>query len=685
MLEPSGGPKSPKAELSGTLASSADFSPLKAARQEGAPGPNSVAHANPGSTESGAGGRSLLEVSEPRCKQDWLRGLASCRELIELGIKLAWGLNAGLAALKPSRARPTQTPAGHRGCLFPLPVIIPEALSWHVADIESCGTRQLAVKCWLAVACSAINALYDTPKTGIGRKPGKVHRALLLDLERKIVRFLGDKPLLKLNFSEVVEDLKAKKVSYSGEEVLQPHALSAKQILKGLPPPGHGGSVPLLPFLHGRTRFLLENPSETLLPEHERGHAPVNAKVHIKKGQELDIFNLLRTRGIIEWFEDSQVFSDSRGQYLSGLFGVVKPNKFTSDGEPVLRVIMNLIPVNGIFTVIQGDITSLPHATNWLPLCISDGEGINMSQADMSSAFYLFGIPKAWRPYMCFGFRVKGVSLGFGGDAAEKWWRPSCCVLPMGWSSSVGIMQAISREVLLSNGLPPECELRKGADIPPWFAQVCSSSTSQRAWWQVYLDNFMSAEVNLGETKGLDRDLQSRALAAWDSAGILIAEDKEVVSAKQITELGVRIEGSAGLLGGSPERLMKTILGTLHHLQNPVWSKKEAQVILGRWIFLLQFRRAAMGVLSNCWEVLEYRWPNPKQLAVLHGELLTLVCLGPLIQTDLTSTYDGEVTCSDASESGGAAAISSDLSWSGKSLVGMKSDLRLRPFTCFPL
>lgn len=114
----------------------------------------------------------------------------------------------------------------------------------------------------------------------------------MVDLEQKIVRFLGDKPLLRVNFVDVVEDLKSKKVSYSGEEVLQPHALSVKQIEKGLPPPGHGGSVPLLPFLHGRTRFLMENPNESLLEEHNRGQAPVNAKVHIKKGQELDVFKL---------------------------------------------------------------------------------------------------------------------------------------------------------------------------------------------------------------------------------------------------------------------------------------------------------------------------------------------------------------------------------------------------------
>lgn len=52
---------------------------------------------------------------------------------------------------------------------------------------------------------------------------------------------------------------------------------------------------------------------------------------------------------VIQWIEDCRVFQDSRGQYLSGLFGVIKPNKFTSGDEPVLRVIMNLIPVNGFF------------------------------------------------------------------------------------------------------------------------------------------------------------------------------------------------------------------------------------------------------------------------------------------------------------------------------------------------
>lgn len=53
-----------------------------------------------------------------------------------------------------------------------------------------------------------------------------------------------------------------------------------------------------------------------------------------------------------------------------------------------------------------------------------------------------------------------------------------------------------------------------------------------------------------------------------------------------------------------------------------------------------------------------------------------------ILQQDLTSEYDGQLSCSDASESGGACAISNGLSWSGRSLVGALNDLRLRAVQC---
>ena len=75
-------------------------------------------------------------------------------------------------------------------------------------------------------------------------------------------------------------------------------------------------------------------------------------------------------------------------------------------------------------------------------------------------------------------------------------------------------------------------------------------------------------------------------------------------------------------------------------------------------------------------------WPSSKHVAILHRELWMLMCLGPVLQQDLTSEYDGQLSCLDASESGGACAISNSLSWSGRSLVGALNDLRLRAVEC---
>lgn len=86
-----------------------------------------------------------------------------------------------------------------------------------------------------------------------------------------------------------------------------------------------------------------------------------------------------------------------------------------------------------------------------------------------------------------------------------------------------------------------------------------------------------------------------------------------------------------------------------------------------------------MSCLSPAWETVEKPWPSLADRELLNSELATLLCLGPLLQTDLSSTYDGQVTCSDASGSGGAAAVAYDLTWSGRSLVGRLSDGRLEP------
>ena len=305
----------------------------------------------------------------------------------------------------------------------------------------------------------------------------------------------GEIPV-NFSFDDVSRELKEKRISYTGEEVSQPLQLTVEQIEKSLPPLGHGSSVPLAPLLRGRTKFLLEHPEECLILAGDRDTVPVSAKVHVARGQELEVFKLLEKRKVVKWIPADETYKDERGTYTNGLFGVLKPNKFTATGLPVLRVIMNLVPTSSLFSVIAGNVSLLPSATMWIPMVLSEGEHVTMSQGDMSNAFYLFSMPECWHRYMTFSYVTPGTNVGMKDD---RLYRPACTALPMGWSSSVGLMQAISREVLLRQGLPPEKELRKTGPLPSWFTDSVNRAQPDKAWWQVYLDNFMSAHVGSEE------------------------------------------------------------------------------------------------------------------------------------------------------------------------------------------
>ena len=98
--------------------------------------------------------------------------------------------------------------------------------------------------------------------------------------------------------------------------------------------------------------------------------------MHIQKGEELKVFKLMEARGVVGWVPETTAFLTSQGKLLNGLFGVVKPGKFTPNNLLVLRVIMNLVPANSILSVIQGNISCLPSPVSWISLLVDEGTGV---------------------------------------------------------------------------------------------------------------------------------------------------------------------------------------------------------------------------------------------------------------------------------------------------------------------
>ena len=593
-----------------------------------------------------------------------------CSSFEELGLWLTQGcapaapgrmLEAFAELLAPC-ASGAEAVGSRRWRLFPLPV-----------DLSRCSqapglrrSEDLSVEVWTNLALAGLNSLAGEkgpyPKSRESKQVGRV----VDSVRDRVSRFLEGSRAETLEPEKLWEDLISKRIGYEGEEVMEPVPLSFKQILKSVPPIGHGGSVPVAPLLEGTTRWLIEHPEECLLPPSARQEGPNCAAVHIIPGDELAVWRLLEQRGIIEWLPKEAVHRDERGPFLSGLFGVAKAGRFDEEGNQILRVIMNLKPVNRIMRTLVGDVGELPMAPVWCQLQLSPHEEMRFSQGDMQAAFYLFLMPPMWRPYFAFNssFSCEALQRPGTGDLV-----PVCRVLPMGWTSSVGVMQMMSRRLLRDSQLMGEVEVRRKALTPPWYVEECLRRGQER-WWQVYLDNFFTAEIrdrNADEGK-LD-ELHQTAMNTWDANGVLNVPEKHVIGAREVVELGVRSTGDQGLVGASPLRVRKLIVVTLLLLQRKFPKRRWAQVILGRWIFVLQFKRQGMAVLSRCWQYIRTTEDKRRWWPVVQKELATLVLLSPLLQTDIFTTFHPLATCSDASETGGAVAVSEGLTMAGQDVA----------------
>ena len=149
------------------------------------------------------------------------------------------------------------------------------------------------------------------------------------------------------------------------------------------------------------------------------------------------------------------------------------------NGVPVLRLIMDLRPVNLCFESIAGDLSALPMLSQLFPLEIFPDETLLISSEDIKAMFYVIGLPAAWRPLLAFGREVppKLKPPGFEGPCVL-----TSRVLPMGFINSVAIAQALHRDIVNRAvdvlGISRDAEIRRDQPLP-----------SGSLGYRVYLDN----------------------------------------------------------------------------------------------------------------------------------------------------------------------------------------------------
>ena len=515
---------------------------------------------------------------------------------------------------------------------------------------------------WQVCARVGVNALCGGLKPLAGGRLNASQTRAAASIAKSCGRVLELKGQHSCTADSVEQELKGKRVSYTGEELGTCHPLTLDQVIPGLPPVGHGGSVDVLDLVSRGTSRILQDPSLLVLPDVGQELPPLQARVHCPTEQVLPLCKELVRRNICSWTRLEDVFHYRNQPVLSGLFGVEKPTVLP-DGRKVLTM-----------DSIRGAVRHLPSITAWLGLTLGEGEGMALFQSDLTAAFYLFRLPKVWQKYLAFNIKVRGSDIDMDPSTT---YVLSCSVLPMGWSSSVSIMQEVAEQVALLGGAPVGTQLVRGRALPT-FLTSCIELAEARdmPWWHVYLDNFCAGQKILpAETDAAGQSLHDCVEDAWARSGLVSSAKKKVSGASKVQELGAWLDGESRMISVTGERLLKLLQTTLWTLSGRILRRKVVQIVIGRWVHVLQFRRPGMIVLEHVWDFISGKASGPRVVAGVRRELWTLVLISPFLHCNLGATIDTCTTASDASTKGGAVGISHCLSQAGMDFV-MASKIR---------
>ncbi len=461
-----------------------------------------------------------------------------------------------------------------------------------------------------------------------------------------------------VNWGKELEQLK---VSYTGEVVQKSRPLTLEQILPGLPKAEHGAIVPLEDLCSGEVKEKLLNP-RSLLKDDICEDLPF-PQVSVVDGEWPKIVRALYDRGLVRPVEHVPKVGEVRA--LNGAFGVIKEGKTTESGLPVLRFIMDLRATNMITEVISGDVATLSGAASYQHVILDDGELLAVSGDDLTAAFYLFSLPKAWSELMVFREKVKFSDLGLPGEGETF---VGAAALPMGWHSAVGVMQHLHRELALRGPEKFGAALRAGQEIRR--DGIFPDLEEESLLWSIYLDDTTFLEkvskMAYEQVKGVPPDEQENLRRAYRHWGIPTNPDKALQRTLTAERLGARIDGEAGTLGVSTNRVLQLMgLGSYLRTQKRV-SRRQLQIYCGKAVHLLQFRRCLFSFLEDVWQQIAGSSSRFELSFKSWDEMLCLEAVLPMAYCDLRAKLDPLVTASDACETGGGTCFSSRLTHMGK-------------------
>ena len=279
--------------------------------------------------------------------------------------------------------------------------------------------------------------------------------------------------------------------------------------------------------------------------------------------------------------------------------------------------------------------------------------GAIVDSEDFTSAFNLVRMPEAWAGFLVYEKEVSGSVLG---RDPEDYYRFAITTVPMGWSAAVAVIQAVVRRLVFGEAeVEVATEISKVKEFPvgPDFSLV-------------YLDSFDFLRVRcrqvLRELEGRESPEHQRFVRVCEHLGLPLNLGKGIVGNCCAVLQGGEFDGRVGLLGHGRNRgrhLVRLSLGLAS------WTSC-SEALLRHWAglacFAATYRRPLYSILSGIFPAIEGFGHEEELGTGLLEEILVFASLCPLAVSNLRAKVLDQISCSDASPSGGGAATADHLS-----------------------
>ena len=254
------------------------------------------------------------------------------------------------------------------GKVFPLPTSL--VLLSHLFP----EAKQTWLVC-LRVLCSALNSLNGEGMFFKGDKPSKLQTQILEGLLPaccRVCKWTAHVPCVSWD-----EFFRVRGADYKGDEILNAQWIRWANVAPALP--REVGGVDLGSVVELGSHHYVANFEEYLLDPRDQVYVrPPRVMVPPECWEEF-CGNMME-RGVFSRVHEDEIFRVQGKLLLNGLFGVTK-HEFEGDWE-IMRVIMNLVPVNAVCRALDSDISTLPSWAGMSPLeLVSDEELVKMCVA----------------------------------------------------------------------------------------------------------------------------------------------------------------------------------------------------------------------------------------------------------------------------------------------------------------